>query len=54
MILDHPELVTEFKYVGQFEEQFYYSAMSLDGQPIYEEGDVKVAADRRINNDKIQ
>jgi hypothetical protein len=39
LISDHSELVDEFKTLGSFEEGFNFPAMSLDGKPIYENGD---------------
>jgi hypothetical protein len=37
-VSDHPDLVEEFKSVAQFEQGFEFPAMSLDGKPIYNNG----------------
>ena len=38
LVSDHPDLVEEFKSVAQFEQGFEFPAMSLDGKPIYNNG----------------
>lgn len=38
LVSDHPDLVEEFKSVAKFEQGFEFPAMSLDGKPIYNNG----------------